>query len=349
MAAVPLHDLPSGVPEHDLPEGAQSALHPNMHYETGDWVMNQPTSASPSRGILGKLGDIWDASKLEGLAPEVTPVGGVSRLPSTEKAVATTQALINEAKGSNVAQKLGALLSKTGGAIGSIPSKLLAFESGKNPEAFNTIYQAYKQDIPAFKQAIIDATPLGQKLYKDAIYNYGRAYNLPHDVAVLAEDQTRFTNPRGLGVHDLIDKQYTLYPDAVNAATARAQAAENIYKPFAELSDAEKLKQATQAGIDTSVFTPIPAKTGENDLVNIAYGLGKKAILPSLMHATIPLSSPRIARMAAILAGQGANLVGKGADVATKGVNIFPKATLDDLINFGILGSKSINSNQGEQ
>ena len=44
MAAVPLHDLPSGVPENDLPEGAQSALHPNRHYETGDWVINQPTS-----------------------------------------------------------------------------------------------------------------------------------------------------------------------------------------------------------------------------------------------------------------------------------------------------------------
>jgi hypothetical protein len=349
MAAVPLHDLPNAVPEHDLPEGSQSALHPNMHYETGDWVMNQPTSASPSIDILGKLGDIWDASKLEGLAPEVTPIGGLFRLPSTEKAVATTQALMNEAKGSNVAQKLGALLSKTGGAIGSIPSKLLAFESGKNPEMFNTIYQAYKQNLPELKQAITEATPLGQKLYKDAIYNYGRAYSLPHDVAVLAEDQTK-GNALGLGVHDLIAKQHGLYRDITpNAVEARAMAASNVYKPFNELNDAEKLKQATQAGVDTAMWNPIPAKTGENDLVNIAYGLGKKAILPSIFNATAPLSSPRIARMAAILAGQGANLVGKGADVATKVVNIFPKATLDDLINFGILGSKSINSNQGEQ
>ena len=348
MAAVPLHDLPSGVPEHDLPEGAQSALHPNMHYETGDWVMNQPTSASPSSGILSKLGNIWDASKLEGLAPEITPIGGLGRLPSTEKAVATTQALMNEAKGSNVAQKLGSLLSKTGSAIGSIPSKLLAFESQKDPLAFSTLYNAAKEGNKEALTAVKEATPLGELLHKDAIYNYTRKmFNAPHEIAMTAEDFTRGKNERGLGAWDVgADARYKEFPE-LPAALARQQ--NPAYKPWNELSDVEKIKQATQAGVDTSTWSMIPPKTGKDDLANIAMTIGKKAILPSVFHSTAFLASPRIARMAAILAGQGANLVGKGADVATKGVNIFPKATLDDLINFGILGSKSINSNQGEQ
>ena len=325
----------------------QSVDHPNMHMEQGDWVMNPPAKSPIGNNITETIGNLWNASKLEGLVPEVNPIGGVTRLPLAEKGKVAVQSLANAAKNSTVAQKLGDLLSGANSAIGSIPNKLLAFESQKNPEMFNTIYQTYKQNIPELKQAISEATPLGKQLYKDAIYNYGRAYSLPHDVAVLAEDQTRFTNPRGLGVHDLIDKQYALYPDAVNAATARAQAAENVYKPFAELSDAEKLKQATQAGIDTSVFTPIPAKTGENDLVNIAYGLGKKAILPSIFHAAAPLSSPRIARMAAILAGKGANVAGKAGDVASSAVNMLPQASLEDLINAGILDARTMN--KGEQ
>jgi hypothetical protein len=202
-------------------------------------------------------------------------------------------------------------LNKLGLDISAIPKNVLAFQTGKNPEAFNTIYQAYKQDIPELKQAIDEATPLGKKLYKDAIYNYGRAYSLPHDVAILAEDQTRFTNPRGLGVHDLIDKQYALYPDAANAATARAQAASSVYKPFSELSDAELLKQATQASVDTSVWNPIPPKIGENDLYNIATSIGKKGIISTIAPMLAPLTSPRLARMATILAGKGANLIDK--------------------------------------
>jgi hypothetical protein len=202
-------------------------------------------------------------------------------------------------------------LNKLGVDVTSIPKHLLAFQSGKNPEAFNTIYQAFRQNKPELQQAISEATPLGQKLYGDAIYNYARAYNLPHDVAILAEDQTRFTNPKQLGVHDLIDKQYELYPNAPNAASARAQMAENVYKPFAELTPEEQIKQATQAGVDTSTFNPIPPKTGQNDLYNIAKSLGKKGIISTIAPILAPLSSPRLSRMATILAAKGANLTDK--------------------------------------
>lgn len=329
--------------------GVDPVGHPNMHLEQGDWVMNAPAKSPTGKPITDIIGDLWDASKLEGLVPEVNPIGGATRLPLAEKGKVAAQGLVNAAKDSTIAQKLGDLLSGAGNAIGSIPNKLLAFESQKNPEMFNTIYQAYKQNIPELKQAINEATPLGKQLYKDAIYNYGRAYSLPHDVAVLAEDQTR-GNALGLGVHDLIDKQHALYRDITpNAVEARAMAASNVYKPFNELSDAEKIKQATQAGVDTAVWNPIPARTGEKDLSNIILKLGTKAILPSIFHAAAPLSSPRIARMAAILAGQGANVAGKAGDAATRAVNMLPQASLEDLINAGILDARTMNARQGEQ
>ena len=77
--------------------------------------------------------------------------------------------------------------------------------------------------------------------------------------------------------------------------------------------------------------------------------LGKKAILPSVLHAAAPLSSPRIARMAAILAGQGANVAGKVGEKAKNAVNMLPEASLEDLINAGLLDARTMRANQEEQ
>ena len=245
-------------------------------------------------GAALKAGELENAANIANKAAKYT-----NPLSIATSAVGKTAQLTNQG------------LNKLGLDVTAIPKHVLAFQTGKNPEAFNTIYQAYKQDIPELQQAISEATPLGKKLYGDAIYNYARAYNLPHDVAILAEDQTRFTNPRKLGVHDLIDKQYELYPNAPNAASARAQMASDVYKPFEELTPEEQLKQATQAGVDTSVWNPIPPKTGQNDLYNIAKSLGKKGIVSAIAPVLAPLSSPRLARMATILAGKGANAIDK--------------------------------------
>lgn len=298
----------------------------------------------PAGSFLGRAGQLIDASGITGLAPEVSPLGGVTRLTSANKAKLTAENAANSVKNSTVAKKLGDLLSNAESVVGSIPNQILAFQTGKNPEAFNTIYQAYKQNMPELKQAITEATPLGKQLQGDAIYNYARAYNLPHDVAVLAQDQTRY-HPTGLGVHDLIDKQYILYPEAKNAAEARAQMASSVYKPFDELNDVEKLRQATQAGIDTSTLSLMPPKSVEGiKATDVAKLIGKKTLLPLL-----PFASPRISRMAAILAGQGANVAGKAGDVATKAVNMLPQASLEDLINAGILDARTMRANQGEQ
>ena len=325
--------------------GIDPVGHPNMHMEQGDWVMNLPAKSPTGSNITESIGDLWDASKLEGLVPEVNPIGGATRLPLAEKGKVAAQGLVNAVKESTVAQKIGDLLSGAGNAIGSIPNKLLAFESQKNPETFNTIYQTYKQNLPELKQAINEATPLGKQLYNDMVYNYARKLQVPHEQAMLAQDYTR-GHPEGLGAWDLMQEQYNQFPN-IPAAMARQQV--SAYKPFEQLSDAERLKQATQAGVDTATWSPIPAKTGVDDISNIAMTLGKKAILPSVFHAVAPLSSPRIARMAAILAGKGANVAGKVGDVSSSAVNMLPQASLEDLINAGILDARTMNARQGEQ
>jgi hypothetical protein len=327
--------------------GIDPVGHPNMHIEQGDWVMNPPEKSPTGSNITDTLGNLWEASKLEGLTPEVNPIGGLTRLPSAEKGKVAIQGLANAAKNSTVAQKLGDLLSSAGNAIGSIPKNLLAFESQRNPEAFNTVYQAYKQNLPEVKQAISEATPLGKELHSDMIYNYARQLGLSHEDAMLAEDYTR-NHPEGLGAWDIAMSKYKQFPN-MPAALARKELASQVYKPFEELSDAEKLKQATQAGVDTATWSFIPARTGKNDLANVGMTLAKKAIMPSIMHVTAPLSSPRIARMAAILAGKGANVAGKVGDVAGSAVNMLPEASLEDLINAGLLDARTMRANQGEQ
>lgn len=301
-------------------------------------------NAAPYKpSIMERIGNAWEASKLEGLAPEVYPIGGLTKTPMIEKGKVAAETIASDIKGSETAQKLANLLSKSGGFVKSIPNRVLAFESGKDPEAFSTIYQAYKQDIPELKQAINEATPLGKQLYNDMVYNYTRKLQVPHDVAILAEDYTK-GHPEGLGAWDLLAQHYKELPKDMPAALKRTTMP--AYNPFEGLSEAERLKQATQAGVDTAAWSPIPARTGSNDLANMALSLGKKAILPSILHVTAPLTSPRVARLAAMLAGKTANVAGKAGEKVTELVNMLPEASLENIINTAILTNKANKEQQ---
>ena len=293
--------------------------------------------------VMERIGNAWEASKLEGLAPEVYPIGGLTKTPMVEKGKVAAETIASNIKGSETAQKLANILSKSGNFVASIPNRVLAFESGKDPEAFRTIYQAYKQDIPELKQAINEATPLGQQLYNDMVYNYTRKLQVPHDVAILAEDYTK-GHPEGLGAWDLLAQHYKELPKDMPAALKRTTMP--AYNPFEGLSETERLKQATQAGVDTAAWSPIPARTGSNDLANMALSLGKKAILPSILHVTAPLTSPRVARLAAMLAGKTANVAGKAGEKVTELVNMLPEASLENIINTAIITNKANKEQQ---
>jgi len=303
-------------------------------------------TATPYKlSLMDKIGNAWDASKLEGLAPEVYPIGGLTKTPMIEKGKVAAETIASDIKGSETAQKLAALLSKSGNFIGSIPNRLLSFESGKDPEAFNTIYQAYKQDIPELKQVIGQSTELGKKLYNDMVYNYTRKLQVPHDVAILAEDYTK-GHPEGLGAWDLLKQHYKDLPEDMPAAIKRTLMPS--YKPFEQLTDAERLKQATQAGVDTAVWNPKPPSTGQGISAGDLWTIGKKIGLPLLTHNPLiaATASPRVARMAAMLAGKAANAGGKISDAATNLVNMLPEASLENIINTAILTNKANKEQQ---
>ena len=352
-----------GTPEFDTVAKAYQASK-NIDIETGKPMdIEIPTAKVLARrkiekpfetgaDISGKLLDLWEASKLEGLMPEVNPLSGATKQPFFTTRATEIAGDINAFSKTQAAKKMGDVLSKlgegasyVGGKIAGLPNKLLAWESQRDPLAFSTLYNAAKEGNPEALAAIQEATPLGKKLHSDAVYNYTRSmFNAPHEIAITAEDFTRGTNPRGLGAWDVgADRAYAEFP---NLPAAEARARSSAYKPWNELSDAEKIKQATQAGVDTSVWTPLPPKTGSNDLGNAAFTLAKKAILPSVMHVTAPLSSPRIARMAAMLAGKGANLVGQVGEAGKSAYEMLPEASIEDLINAGIIVPKT--RNQGE-
>ena len=308
-------------------------------------LQSNRTAAPYNPSIMEKIGNAWDASKLEGLAPEIYPIGGLTKTPMIEKGKVAAETIASDIKGSETAQKLAALLSKSGNFIGSIPNRLLSFESGKDPEAFNTIYQAYKQDIPELKQAIGQSTELGKKLYNDMVYNYTRKLQVPHDVAILAEDYTK-GHPEGLGAWDLLKQHYKDLPEDMPAAIKRTLMPS--YKPFEQLTDAERLKQATQAGVDTAVWNPKPPSTGQGISAGDLWTIGKKIGLPLLTHNPLiaATASPRVARMAAMLAGKAANAGGKISDAATNLVNMLPEASLENIINTAILTNKANKEQQ---
>lgn len=300
---------------------------------------NQANPESTTSKVFDVIGKAWDASKLEGLMPEVAPVSGITRMPFSKVAGNVADAASNVATKNVVAKKLGDLLSKAGDKVSSLPSRFLSFQSGKDPEAFSTIYNIYKEGNPELEKAVSEATPLGKKLFNDMIYNYARKLQLPHEQAILAKDYTK-NHPEKLGAWDLLEKHYVGFPQGTPAAEIRSQV--SAYKPWASLTDAEKVKQATQAGVDTANWSPRPPKTGQQLSADDLWTVGKKVVLPLLTSNPLlaATASPRVSRLASMLAG-------KGAKTANKVGQVLPELTMDDLINLGIIESKT--KNQGEE
>jgi hypothetical protein len=96
------------------------------------------------------------------------------------------------------------------------------------------------------------------------------------------------------------------------------------------------------------VWNPLSARTGKDDLADVALNLGKKAILPFFTHNPLiaATASPRAARMAAMLAGKTANVAGKVGEKVTDFVNMLPEASLENIINTAIITNKANKEQQ---
>jgi hypothetical protein len=288
---------------------------------------------TPADTFLGKAGQLLDASGITGL----TGIAPVGQLGSAVTAVGSKIPNVSPyvSKATNYVAPIAEKAKE-------LPARFLGFMSGKDPKAYSTIYNAYKEGNSQLKQAIQEATPLGQQLYDDMIYNYARKLQVPHEAAMRAKDYTR-GHPENLGAWDLADLQYSQFPD-LPAAIARQQV--SAYKPFSQLTDAEKLKQATQAGVDTATWNPMPPKSGKALSLEDLRLIGKKLIVPILTQNPIisTTASPRVSRGVAMAAGKTANIAGKTANIAGKAganlaraSNVLPDPTLEDLFRYGLL------------
>lgn len=281
----------------------------------GQWAYG---GEKPKDSTLGKASQLIQQSGIEGLSG-IAPVG---QLESAVTAIGS--------KIPNIAPLISKITSPVTSRLSQIPAQYMGWMSGRDPEAYKTIYEISKSGDKALKQAVKESTPLGKKLSEDAVYNYTRSmFNAPHEVAITAEDFTRGTNPRGLGAWDVgADRAYREFPN-LPAAVARAKSA--AYKSFNELSDADKLKQAIQAGIDTSTW--LPFKAGDNAWTNIGK-VAKSTISPPPLEL---LASPRISRGVSSAAGTTARYAGQAGNILAKTRNVLPDPTLENIFKYGLL------------
>jgi hypothetical protein len=302
----------------------QSVQHPNMHMEQGDWVKNAPIKSPIGSNITENLGNLWEASKLEGLAPEVNPIGGVASMPITKTAEMTAVGLANAAKNSTIGQKLGAILSKMGEAgkgLAQLPAEL-------TPSNVKSGYAIGRADTP----------------YLSKQYAIGKAEGMPEGEGL------------GDGVKNWLKAMF-----GENANINEVNKAKDMSSGYKDVLAAQLLEnKAKQLGgrgnytlpSNASIMLPeeLQVKPGQFTGTN-ARRIGNEAtwfpnaatlgdVLKTKSHLIGLLSSPRI----------NTNLgyaTGKGVSAASKAIDMLPQASLEDLINAGILDARTMN--KGEQ
>jgi hypothetical protein len=198
----------------------------------------------------------------------------------------------------------GKLADKLNIDTSNIASNVAGSLSNVNPEAYRTVYEAYKRNDPEILDKLKNGTAQEKQLYSDMIYNYSRKLGLPHEEALTPLDYTR-NHPQGMGAWDVWDRYAAGFPE-LKASDIRARQ----YRPFEDLSREEQLSQATQAGVDTGRLSLIPP--GKKDFGDILK-IGAKLVAPSLLHNPLvtALESPRITRAGFAAAGKAANLAEK--------------------------------------
>jgi hypothetical protein len=251
------------------------------------------------------LSNAWDASKLAGLAPEVLPIGGFSRLPAAQK---VAQA------GSTAASVAGMPLK----SVAQIAKEIL-------PESTQTAYQIGKQYTKPLAQAWSEGKRVGLPVGTEkssAIANYFKAFFPQANQADISK-ATSMSKQAG-GVWDVAKK-------AQEAEQKVAQIGGRYNMTFPQnanlvLPEARQvgekgisLAQAGRAGKEATWLPSTPLK-----LIDMA---------ASLFHPTtgIPFAlatSPRLQANAAYAVGRGQNLARQ-----------IPLTT-EDLINLSLLAPR---------
>ena len=254
---------------------------------------------NPSKSTLGKIGQIIEASGVEGL----TGIGTLGRVENVMPYIAKNiPAMPAVSKGLSAATE----------GVKSIPSRMLSFMSGKDPKAIETAYNVAKSGDPVLKKAYEKGLKLQDKLYSRMAYNYSRALGLPHEEALKA---VHYSQDVEGGAWNLWNKYVKDFPDVPPP-----------YSKFTAADPSQKIKLAEQAGVDLGRWSPLPPKTDRHISRSDLYDMAKWAI-PFIPDAfsSIALKSPRVAGLLATGAGNTARYARKASDLAGSGYDmLFP-------------------------
>jgi hypothetical protein len=309
----------------------QSAQHPNMHMEQGDWVMNAPAKSPTGKPITDVIGNLWDESKLSGLAPEVSPIGGATRIggyrgiQAVNKAGNAIEDIVAAAKGSTIGQKLGNALKELGDTakgIAQIPQELMpsniqngyALAKAKSPYLFREFAagklegmtpeaeaHAKKSGVFNYAKAIF-----GQDINKNEAENAKNYADVWKQKALADELMKKAQGVGGRGNYTLPENASLMLPEGVQVSPGQFTG-----------------NAARQIGNEATWF-PNAATLGD--------------FLKTKSHLLGVLSSPRINTNLGYAAGKIGNAY-----------EMLPQASVEDLINAGLLDARTMRANQGEQ
>lgn len=297
---------------------AQSEQAQNGYAYTGDiptpMGSNKPTQSNwydfgyahtAPAGIGEMLSNALDASKLAGLAPEVMPIGGVARIPASQKVAQAGSAAAN-------------VVGMPFRAVAQVAKEIL-------PESTQSAYQIGKQYTKPLSQAWSEGKKAGLPIGSEkssAIANYFKAF-FPSANQADVSKATSMSKQAG-GVWDIAKKAQEAEQKVAQIGgrynmTFPQNA--NLVLPEARQVGANgiSLSQARQAGKEATWLPSTPLK-----LIDTA---------ASLLHPStgIPFAlstSPRLQANAAYMLGRGQNLARQ------------VPLTAEDLINLSLLSPR---------
>ena len=333
IASAKVVDEPSGFDlssaKADIPAGFKLD-------EMGDIVRVQSKhNPSVSEKIGDTLSNAWEASKLEGLAPEVSPLMGLSRvggyraIKGLNTATNAVEDAIKAGAGSTYGQKLGNVLSTAGNVVASPLKSAVQLAGELVPESMKGGYQVARAKNPYISQQ----------------FKAGKAEGMT--------DKALEEERKNSGV---INYAKAIFGKDININEAeKAKDYADVWKQKA-LADA--LMEKAQSiggrgnytlGSDASIMLPEGVKLAENSMTGSrARQIGNEATwLPRMIDLlknksfgakAIGIASPRIQTNIGYVAGKGKN----AAEMLPAASEMLPAASLEDLLIGGNAGNKFI-------
>lgn len=275
--------------------------------------------------MMEKLGNAWEASKLEGLTPEVNPLGGITEMPIAQTSKALLASGADIAKNTTVGQKLGNVLqtmSNVGKGLAQIPAELMPSNvvNGFNLGKLNNPY--FNREFALGKLEGLTAEA-AEKAKKSGIYNYAKA--------IFGEGINKNEAEKAANYAD-VWKQKALADELMKKAQTIGGRGNYTLPENASLM----LPEGVQ--VEPSGFTGNIARQIGNEATWFPNTATIGDFLKTKSHILGLASSPRINTNIGFYTGK----------LADKLKHI-PQATLNDLINFGILESHKDQLTQENQ